>query len=392
MDNALIVFSNPSDTSRIRLDKEHKAVQALISRFGISTLNIDFKQAANKADLAQTLASKQYRIVQFSGHGSDEGFYVEGCDDRSECLGPKELCDILKQFQPKLGLLILMSCYSDASTAELSDAAAYIVTVHGSADDNAAISFSENFYEGYFRTSSIEKAFGIATFVTEQSLSAVLTRRAKMGDSFRELIAVYSKKRIEPMFMDLSEAEESIKLLGIPRETVVSTLSRKMHVHRWIFEEPRDHAILTVGPYFGDFSWKSADDIIKCHKIFKMRADVPKELLSVWARLIVSYNDLYMSEYRLDSTQAKSSDIQRAIITFKRAKQEFFIKLDGVAWLGNEDSVIFLSIAALINAYIDKAEENLDAQEYKSAAIQLEYALSSIHDFIDNLANHLAET
>ena len=65
-----------------------------------------------------------------------------------------------------------MSCYSDASTAKLSDAASYIVTVHGAADDNAAISFSENFYEGYFHTSSIEKAFGIATFVTEQKVSA----------------------------------------------------------------------------------------------------------------------------------------------------------------------------------------------------------------------------
>ena len=99
-----------------------------------------------------------------------------------------------------------------------------------------------------------------------------------------------------------------------------------MHVHRWIFEEPREHAILIVGAYFGDFSWKSADDIIKCHKILKIRSNVPEELLTMWARLIVSYNDLFMRKDRRDLSKAKSSDLERVIIAFKHTKKTVFHK------------------------------------------------------------------
>lgn len=394
MDSALVLFSNPSDTARIRLDKEHRAIDGVADRFGQHVLAFERRQAASKADLAHCLAASRYSFVQLSGHGSAEGFYVEGKNGESTCLSPSDLCAILKQFQPNLLLLIVMACYSHTSLDQLIDAASYVISIHGPADDEESIAFISNFYEGYCKTRSIESAFGIATFISKERLSAILTRRAEVGSKTKPLVAIFSRKRESPMYLDLSEAEESISRLAVSRELVVSTLSRKMHIHRWIFEEPRDRALLSVGPFFGVFSWRSANDVVICHKLIKVREDASNELISLWAQLLVAYNDLYMSEYRLLEKAVgpgTAGTVRRALIDFKAAQVQFFDELKGSAILTAKESATFATIGATFIANVAKAEMKLDVQEYARAVIFLETALSSMHDFIDNLMLHLTE-
>ena len=395
MDNVLVAFSNPIDTTRIRLDKEHRSLQAVIEATSGALLQFDVRHATSKADLAHALSSKTFRIVHFSGHGSDDALFVEGEYEGSDNLTPIELRNLLQKLQPQLSLLILMSCYSASTSRSLIGSATYLISVRGAADDQAAISFTKHFYDALLKTNSIEKAFGVASFITENSLAALLTRRATSEEPSRELLAVYSKKRLEPMFMDLSEAEESITRLNISRETIVSTLGRKMHIHRWIFEEPRDRAVLTVGPYFGIFSWKSPSDIIVCHKILKIRADAPVELIQLWAKLIVTYNDLYMSEYRLLETavtHGTAFKVERAITDFRSAQAQFFERLEDSALVGTNETSLFISIGATFSANVEKAAERLQTRDYARSVIFLETALSSVHDFIDSLVERLAES
>ncbi len=395
MASALIVFSNPTDTSRIRLDKEHRAVDRGLERAGVSSAEVERRHAASRSDVATVLASGGFEIVQFSGHGSDEGVFVESDrQDASEVLTPADLLELLLQFQPRLQLLVLMSCYSATAARVLVEGAAYVITADGPANDEAAVRFTESFYEVYFKTRSIEKAFGVASFVTEQSLSIVLTRRATEGSKVKELVAVYSKKRPEPMYMDLSAAESSIESLGVPRDYIVSTLGRKLHIHRWIFEEPRDRAVLTVGGFFGIFSWTSPNDIIVCHKILKLKGGVPETMITLWSELIVAYNDLYMSEYRLlpravDSSTA--STVEKAISAFNKANQYFFERIGPADWLSGEARSNFAAIRSTFAANINKAAEKLSSREYARAVVFLETALSSVHDFIDSLVVLLTE-
>ena len=287
-----------------------------------------------------------------------------------------------------------MSCYSASAVKDLIGAATYLISVEGPADDAAAISFTSAFYEVFLKSGSVEKAFGVANFINEQELNAVLTRRATEGNKTKQLIAVYSRKRHEPMYMDITEAEQSVIKLGLPREFVVSTLGRKLHVHRWIFEEPRDRAVLSIGSFFGIFSWKSPEDVIVCHKILRLRSNISETLIQLWAQLIVSYNDLYMSEYRLLTTAVNRNTadmVEKAIHEFKETYNYFFGSLANAQLLAGDDATHFSAIRATLGANLEKASQKLSKQEYSKAVIFLETALSSIHDFIDSLVIRLAE-
>ncbi|WP_271007839.1 CHAT domain-containing protein [Paucibacter sp. B51] len=395
MPSILVLFSNPEDSDRLRLDREHRALSLLQEKHRQAGYAFDVLQATSRSDLAKALAQKSYQIVHFSGHGSDRGFWVERDDgEGGELISAESLGELLREFQPSLGLLLLMSCYSSAAVSTVVDTASYIVTASGSADDDAAMKFVRNFYDTYLEKGSIERAFSISNFIVGDELNCVLTRRAKVGASVKPFVALFSKKKIEPMYLDLSEAEESIKRLNIPREQVVATLGRKMHIHRWIFEEPRDRAVLTVGPYFGVFSWKSVSDVIVCHQMLRLRTGLPEKLIQTWAELIVTYNDLYMSEYRLLSTPVDSSTartVARAIQEFKKAHARFFEGIEGAEWLADGDRSHFVAIGATLNANVEKAAEKLENQEYARSVIFLETALSSIHDFIDSLVERLAD-
>ena len=74
MTNVLVVFSNPSDTSRLRLDKEHRKLDEIADLAAEHALHFERKHAATKSDLAQALAAREFKIVHLSGHGSEEGF------------------------------------------------------------------------------------------------------------------------------------------------------------------------------------------------------------------------------------------------------------------------------------------------------------------------------
>ena len=63
MATALIIYSNPSDTARIRLDKENRALDQVIKSFGASATDIDRQHAASRSDLAHALSNSSYKIV-----------------------------------------------------------------------------------------------------------------------------------------------------------------------------------------------------------------------------------------------------------------------------------------------------------------------------------------
>lgn len=110
MNNILILYSNPSDTTRIRLDKEHRAIDQVISKSGINP-NILFRcHATSIEDIVHILSNTNFDVIHFSGHGSNNGIYLEKTkENKSELFVSKELAELLKNTQPRLTLAIFMS-------------------------------------------------------------------------------------------------------------------------------------------------------------------------------------------------------------------------------------------------------------------------------------------
>jgi len=73
----LILYSNPSDTFRLRLDKEHRVIEQIIRNVGIDPRRILRLHAASVTDFIGELPKGDFEIVQFSGHGSSKEGYLE---------------------------------------------------------------------------------------------------------------------------------------------------------------------------------------------------------------------------------------------------------------------------------------------------------------------------
>ena len=73
----LILYSNPSDTPRIRLDKEYRVIDKIIERFDIDPRRITRLHATSVNDFVAELQKGDFEIIQFSGHGSGQGIYLE---------------------------------------------------------------------------------------------------------------------------------------------------------------------------------------------------------------------------------------------------------------------------------------------------------------------------
>ncbi len=77
MPRILVFYSNPSNSDRLRLDKEDRALDLILERRNIHKSLVHKRHATSVKDFARALRDEDYEIVQFSGHGSNEGIYLE---------------------------------------------------------------------------------------------------------------------------------------------------------------------------------------------------------------------------------------------------------------------------------------------------------------------------
>jgi hypothetical protein len=400
MSSILILTSNPDQTSRLRLDKEHRAVDDAKARFGTNADAVVRMHAATLEDITRALTKQPYDIVQFSGHGSLEGIMLED----SNLVGPfvlsaDRLCAILLEAQPNLRAVLLTCCYSSTGIAHLAAAAPYLITVSGEGADEAIIGFVRVFYETFFQHTSVERAFHMAqVFVSaEAHLNTVLSRRAESTHSGAPLYQVFPSSpeaRGDSILIDLSQVEEDIQRLDISRDRFLSILSRKIRIHRWIFSEPHDRAVLSIGHLFGVFSWQNANDVVRCERILRLKESVDERTCEAWTSLTIAYNEKCMARYRLSAHPASPENarsVESAVEDFYRTYRFYFEGKGHAAILRQCLPQQFKICRSLIAANLQHADLKCYEGDHGSAVAYIEMALSSLHDFLDSLTAELTE-
>ena len=125
----LVLFSDPAGTPHLRLDKEDKLITQLAKRFN-EVVIIERLHASQIDDIHSLISSQTSDVIQFSGHGSPAGIYLDRLDlaDGGELVSATRLKSLLDIAEKPPTLIILLSCYSNSSLPILTSIAPFVIT------------------------------------------------------------------------------------------------------------------------------------------------------------------------------------------------------------------------------------------------------------------------
>ena len=397
----LILYSNPRDSSRLRLDKEHREISRIVEKLNYDSSRIKQLHATTVEDFVSTLRNEQYDVVQFSGHGSDDSIYLEDFFlKKGVKVTAKQIASLLSDACPNLNAAIFISCFSSSSIDKLISVAPYLITVTGLANDDESVTFVKSFYDSYLRNPSIEKAFNSAIanlnyYYKNPSLRPILSRRAKETLVERNIIEISPRKRrTETILVDITDIFEDLEKLDLERDKIYEVMNHKMEIHSWVFKSSRRRAILSLGRYFGIFSWERPNDLVLCERLLKVKPNIDFLTCDVFAGLILSYNDKYVLPYRLVENRDSPNlerDVKNALSEHWHSYKYYFESGDNAVLLSKLNNDQFVISRSFIVNNLRMSDSKIGSNDLKAAILYLEAALSSAHDFIDSLLPIIAE-
>ena len=156
----LILAANPRDTRALRLDEECRKIEEAMER---SRKRDEFciisKWAVTDDDLRHALLRHEPEIVHFSGHGTKLGIEVEGDFGHSLPISASALAGLFKLCSCHVRCVVLNACFSQFQATAIADHIEFVVGMTASIGDEAAIKFSQGFYDGIGHGRNVEDAF-----------------------------------------------------------------------------------------------------------------------------------------------------------------------------------------------------------------------------------------
>jgi len=152
----LLVLSNPSNTKRLDLAREERAIRQAISlgkareSVAVETLN-----GATADDVRRALLSNAYHILHFSGHGDLDSLHFTNEIGKKADSPIEAIATIVKQ-HPSIRCVILNAC--DSTSAITQSIAEYTIGMDGVVYNEESIEFSKGFYDAIAAGRSIEYA------------------------------------------------------------------------------------------------------------------------------------------------------------------------------------------------------------------------------------------
>ena len=157
----LFLAANPTDTARLRLDEEVRAIdQALqLARFR-DAFDLQQAHAVRVADLQGLLMRYQPHIVHFSGHGSETGAIILQ-DDRGRAtpVPPQALTNVFALLKDNIRVVVLNACFSQPQAEAIAQHIDCVVGMSEEIGDTAARDFAAAFYGALAYGRSVKTAF-----------------------------------------------------------------------------------------------------------------------------------------------------------------------------------------------------------------------------------------
>ncbi|MDJ0797125.1 MAG: AAA-like domain-containing protein [Calothrix sp. MO_167.B12] len=160
MKKILLLSANPTNTSKLRLDKEVREIEAGLERAKCrDEFEIISKWAVRVDDLRRALLDHEPQIVHFSGHGEgNQGLVLENNSGQMQLVSASALARLFKLF-PQIECVVLNACYSQVQAEAIHQHIDYVIGMNKEIGDKAAIEFAVGFYDALGAGRTIEDGF-----------------------------------------------------------------------------------------------------------------------------------------------------------------------------------------------------------------------------------------
>lgn len=156
----LILAANPEMTDRLRLDKEVREIdECLTLAKHRDRFNIHSRLAVRRRDLQKALLDYEPQIVHFSGHGEEDGIFVEDELGFAELFPSKALTELFRLCSNHVECVILNACYTSRQAKAINKHIDYVIGMRKEIKDKSSIEFAVGFYGALGAGKSVEEAF-----------------------------------------------------------------------------------------------------------------------------------------------------------------------------------------------------------------------------------------
>jgi hypothetical protein len=159
-DKILFLTSNPSNTSRLRIDKEAREIEEGLRRSNKrDSFDFEIRLATRPRDLSRAILDENPQILHFSGHGETEGILLEDENGASKIVTTSAISSLFSLFGDTIKCVLLNSCYSKSQAQEISKHIPFVIGMSKAVPDATAIAFATSFYDAIGAGRDIEFAF-----------------------------------------------------------------------------------------------------------------------------------------------------------------------------------------------------------------------------------------
>ena len=159
----LFLAANPSDTTRLRLDEENRAIDQVLRQAEFrDKFEIHQHWAVRVTEIQSFLLRYKPDIVHFSGHGSNSGEIVlEEDNGKAHPISVRAIEQLFSILKDNVRCVILNACFSELQAASIAKHIDCVIGMSKSISDKAAISFAASFYQALGYGKDVKTAFDL---------------------------------------------------------------------------------------------------------------------------------------------------------------------------------------------------------------------------------------
>lgn len=200
----LILAANPTNTSRLQLDKEVREIDEGLRRSNKrEQFKLEQKWAVRPRDVQRAMLDINPQIVHFSGHGAGEkGLVFEDEVGQPKLVAGAVLAGLFELFADQVECVVLNACYSQVQAEAVAEHIPYVVGMKEAIGDRAAMAFAVGFYDALGAGRKIEFAYNLGCNaiqmqgITEHLKPVLLQKKqSEQLDAFKRIIDIIKEQK-----------------------------------------------------------------------------------------------------------------------------------------------------------------------------------------------------
>jgi hypothetical protein len=157
----LFLAANPKNKGSLRLTTEANKIDTRLKlSYHRERFSFVARHALKQEDLQRIIVEERPDYLHFSGHGIEDGIYVEDENGFAVLIDTGLLADILgnlSRIHP-IRAVVLNSCLSLAQAKAIKDVIPFVVGMTHEVQDAGAVVFAEGFYTAIFAGAAVPEA------------------------------------------------------------------------------------------------------------------------------------------------------------------------------------------------------------------------------------------